>query len=47
MYQGLVDGHPRFYAAGPDAELEFVPDASGAITSLVLHQNGDHSAKKR
>jgi CubicO group peptidase (beta-lactamase class C family) len=22
MYQGLVDGHPRFYAAGPDAELE-------------------------
>jgi CubicO group peptidase (beta-lactamase class C family) len=47
MYQGVVAGHPRFYAPGPDAELEFVPDASGTITSLVLHQNGEHPAKKR
>lgn len=47
IYEGVVDGHPRFYARQPDAELEFVPDASGKITSLVLHQNGEHSAKKR
>jgi CubicO group peptidase (beta-lactamase class C family) len=47
MYQGVVEGHPRFYVPGPDAELEFVPDASGAITSLVLHQNGEHPGKKR
>lgn len=47
MYQGVVDGHPRFYVAKVDAELEFVPDASGTITSLVLHQNGSHPAKKR
>ena len=47
MFQGVVSGHARFYVAKPDAELEFVPDASGAITSLVLHQNGDHPAKKR
>jgi len=47
MYQGVVEGHPRFYVPGPDAELEFVPDASGTITSLVLHQNGDHPGKKR
>lgn len=47
MYQGDVAGHPRFYVAAVDAELEFVPDASGTITSLVLHQNGDHVAKKR
>lgn len=47
MYQGVVDGHARFYARQPDAELEFVPDANGTITSLVLHQNGDHTAKKR
>ena len=47
MYQGVVGGHPRFYARQPDAELEFVPDANGTITSLVLHQNGDHPAKRR
>jgi len=47
MYQGVVGGHPRFYARQPDAELEFVPDADGTITSLVLHQNGDHPAKRR
>jgi CubicO group peptidase (beta-lactamase class C family) len=40
MYQGVKDGHPRFYAAVAGAEIEFVPDASGAITSLVLHQGG-------
>jgi CubicO group peptidase (beta-lactamase class C family) len=47
IYQGVVDGHARFYVPGPEAELEFVPDANGTITSLVLHQNGDHPAKKR
>lgn len=47
MYQGVVDGHPRFYAPKIDAEIEFVPDAKGAVTSLVLHQGGDHPAKKR
>jgi CubicO group peptidase (beta-lactamase class C family) len=47
MYQGVVDGHPRFYVRQVDAELEFVPDANGTIRSMVLHQNGDHPAKKR
>ncbi len=47
MYQGMVAGHARFYISAVDAELEFVPDASGTVTSMVMHQNGDHRAKKR
>jgi CubicO group peptidase (beta-lactamase class C family) len=46
-YEGAVDGHPRFFSTAVNAEIEFVPDASGAITSLILHQGGDHPAKKR
>ena len=47
MYQGTTDGHPRFFLTEVNAEIEFVPDATGAITSLILHQGGDHPAKKR
>ena len=47
MYQGVVDGHARFYVPQFDAELEFVTDARGQVTSLVLHQGGEHPAKKR
>lgn len=48
MYQGATGGRALFYVPQIDAELEFVPDSTGAITSLVLHQGeGDHPAKKR
>ncbi|HWE86848.1 MAG TPA: serine hydrolase [Terracidiphilus sp.] len=47
MYQGVKDGHPRFFSAAVGAEIEFVPDASGAITSLILHQNGANVPGKR
>ena len=48
MYQGVKDGHPRFFIAQVGAEIEFVPDADGAMTSLVLHQGGQNiPAKKR
>jgi CubicO group peptidase (beta-lactamase class C family) len=47
IYQGIVEGHPRFYIPKRDAELEFVTDATGAVNSLVLHQGGEHPAKKR
>jgi len=48
-YEGLVAGYPYFYAHEVDieAELEFVPDQSGVIASLVMHQSGDYPAKKR
>ncbi len=47
MYQGVKDGHPRFFAPEPNAEIEFVPDATGAIVSLVLHQGGQDMPAKR
>ncbi|MGA8090205.1 MAG: serine hydrolase [Terracidiphilus sp.] len=48
MYQGVKDGHPSFFIAQVGAEIEFVPDASGAIGSLILHQGGQNiPAKKR
>jgi CubicO group peptidase (beta-lactamase class C family) len=48
MYQGVLNGHPRFFVPKVNAEIEFVPDAEGAVTSLIVHQNGDDTpAKKR
>ncbi|MBW4045174.1 MAG: serine hydrolase [Acidobacteria bacterium] len=47
MYQGIKDGHARFFVPEANAEIEFIPDAAGTVTSLVLHQSGDHPAKKR
>jgi CubicO group peptidase (beta-lactamase class C family) len=47
LYQGVKDGHPRFYSATVGAEIEFVPDATGAITSLILHQGGANVPAKR
>jgi CubicO group peptidase (beta-lactamase class C family) len=47
LYEGAADGHPRFFSPQVDAEIEFVPDASGAITSLVLHQGGQDVPAKR
>ncbi len=40
MYLGVKDGHPRFFAQQVYVEFEFVPDASGAFTSMILHQGG-------
>ena len=47
MYQGMKDGHPRFFIAAVGAEIEFVPDAAGAIQSLILHQNGANVPGKK
>jgi CubicO group peptidase (beta-lactamase class C family) len=47
MYQGVKDEHPRFFIAAVGAEIEFVPDATGAIQSLVLHQNGANVPGKK
>ncbi|HXQ14034.1 MAG TPA: serine hydrolase [Caulobacteraceae bacterium] len=41
VYEGLDrQGAPSFYVPRVDAEITFKPDAAGAVTSLVLHQNG-------
>jgi CubicO group peptidase (beta-lactamase class C family) len=47
MYQGAEDGHPRFFVAQIGAEIEFVPDATGVIQSLILHQHGTNRPAKK
>jgi hypothetical protein len=37
----------RFFIPPVSAEIEFVPDAGGAIASLVLHQGGQDIPAKR
>ena len=47
MYQGIQDGHPRFYMPSLNFEIEFVPTADGSIASLVAHRNwGDMPGKR-
>jgi CubicO group peptidase (beta-lactamase class C family) len=48
IYQGIKDGHARFFITQVGAEIEFVPDANGTILSLILHQGGANTpARKR
>jgi CubicO group peptidase (beta-lactamase class C family) len=35
-----------FFSALVDAQITFVKDSKGNVTGLVLHQDGDHKAKK-
>jgi CubicO group peptidase (beta-lactamase class C family) len=47
LYQGVKEGHPRFYVAMVDGEIEFVPDPSGAMTNVLSHQHGNEQSGKR
>jgi CubicO group peptidase (beta-lactamase class C family) len=47
MYQGMNDGHPRFFNAQVSAEIEFIPEANGTVTSLILHQHGQNIPGKK
>jgi CubicO group peptidase (beta-lactamase class C family) len=47
LYQGVKEGHPRFYVAMIDGEIEFVPDPSGAMTTVLSHQHGNEQSGKR
>ena len=40
------ESETNFFAKVVDAQLTFVKDASGKVTHLVLHQNGEHEAKR-
>jgi hypothetical protein len=44
---GIKEGHPRFFTSIVNAEIEFIPDANGSFTSMVLHQNGHDSPARR
>jgi hypothetical protein len=47
LYQGVKAGDPRFYVAMIDGEIEFVPDRSGAMTTVLWHQHGNEQTGKR
>jgi hypothetical protein len=36
----------KFFMKVVDAKVTFVKDATGKVTHLILHQSGDHEAKK-
>jgi CubicO group peptidase (beta-lactamase class C family) len=38
LYEGLRNGRPTFNAPSLYLEVEFTPDANGAVTSAILHQ---------
>ena len=35
-----------FFVKAFDAQITFVTDSSGRATEIILHQNGDHNAKR-
>jgi hypothetical protein len=47
VYQGIKAGHPLFYVAMIDGEIEFVPDPSGAMTTVLSHQHENEQSGKR
>ena len=47
LYQGIAAGRPRFYVAVTNGEIEFVPDPTGAMTTVLWHQHGNEQTGKR
>jgi CubicO group peptidase (beta-lactamase class C family) len=45
-YLGVRDGHPIFWDASRDLEVEFIPDANGAMSAVTVRA-GDESATGR
>ena len=40
------ESETKFFFKVVDAQVTFVKDAAGKVTRLVLHQGGDHDAKR-
>jgi CubicO group peptidase (beta-lactamase class C family) len=47
LYQGIKAGHPIFYVAMTNGEIEFVADPSGAMTTILWHQYENEQTGKR
>ena len=47
LYQGMKAGHPDFYVAMTNGEIEFVSDPSGAMTTVIWHQYENEQTGKR
>lgn len=46
-YEGNINGHPQFFTRAMDAQIEFIPDATGHVSTLVLHLSGSAMPGKR
>ena len=44
--QLFPESETKYFLKVVDAKVTFVKDASGKVTKLILHQDGDHEAKK-
>lgn len=45
-YPIFAESEAKFYYKIVNAQISFVRDEAGKVTSLTLHQNGDHTAKR-
>jgi len=45
-FELLPEGTDKFFFADFETEITFVRDETGKVTQLILHQRGDHPAKK-
>jgi len=45
-YEPLPEAKDKFFFADFEAEITFVRDEAGRGTQLILHQRGDHPARK-
>jgi CubicO group peptidase (beta-lactamase class C family) len=45
-FQLFAESPSKFYLKVVDAKVEFVKDADGKVSHLVLYQNGEHQGKK-
>jgi hypothetical protein len=44
--QLFPESETKYFLKVIDAKVTFVKDASGKVTHLILHQDGDHEAKR-
>jgi CubicO group peptidase (beta-lactamase class C family) len=46
-YEGEINGHPQFFTRAMDAQIEFIPNATDQVSTLVLHLSGSAMPGKR
>lgn len=46
LFQMFAESEREFFLKAVDAQITFVTDAQGRATELILHQDGDHVAKR-
>jgi CubicO group peptidase (beta-lactamase class C family) len=46
-YEGEINGHPQFFTRAMDAQIEFIPNATDHLSTLVLHLSGSAMPGKR